>query len=68
MLLSQHQNTGQNGNIKRVNRSSKNGSQLKYLGMTVTNQNLIQEETMRRFNLTTKYCIAKCGYQVQGVH
>jgi hypothetical protein len=44
MLLSRHQNAGQNHNIKIANRSSENVAQLKYLGMTVTNQNLIQEE------------------------
>jgi hypothetical protein len=43
MLLSHHQNVGQNRDIKIANRSFENVSQLKYLGMTVT-QNLIQEE------------------------
>jgi hypothetical protein len=44
MLLSHQQDIGQNQNIKIANRSFENVSQLKYLGMTVTNQNLIQEE------------------------
>jgi hypothetical protein len=44
MLLSRQQNVGQNWDIKIANRSFKNVSQFKYLGMTVTNQNLIQEE------------------------
>jgi hypothetical protein len=43
MLLSRHQNAGQNWNIKIANRLFKNVSQLKYLGTAVTNQNLIQE-------------------------
>jgi hypothetical protein len=50
MLLSRHQNVGQNSNIKIANISFENASQLKYLGTTVTNQNLIQEEIKRRLN------------------
>jgi hypothetical protein len=42
MLLSRHQNTGQNQDINVANRSFENVSQFKYLGTTVTNQNLIQ--------------------------
>jgi hypothetical protein len=41
MLLSCHQNAGQNQDVKIANRTFKNVSQFKYLGMTVTNQNLI---------------------------
>jgi hypothetical protein len=44
MLLSHHQNAGQNHDMKIANRSFKNVSQFKYLGMTVTNQNLTHEE------------------------
>jgi hypothetical protein len=40
MLLSRHQNAGQNHDIERANRSFENVSQLKYFGSTVTNQNL----------------------------
>jgi hypothetical protein len=50
MLLSRHQNVGQNWDIKIANRSFENVSQLRYLGTTVTNQNLIQEEIKRRLN------------------
>jgi hypothetical protein len=50
MLLPHHQNVGQNQNIKIANRSFGNVSQFKYLGTTVTNQNLIQEEIKRRLN------------------
>jgi hypothetical protein len=41
---------GQNHDIKIANRSFENVEQFKYtyLGMTVTNQNLIQEEIKRR--------------------
>jgi hypothetical protein len=40
----------QNHNIKTGTRSSENVAQFKYLGMTVTNQNFINEE-IKRFNL-----------------
>jgi hypothetical protein len=50
MLLSCHQNVGQNRDIKIANRSFGNVSQFKYLGTTVTNQNLSQEENKRRLN------------------
>jgi hypothetical protein len=43
-LLSRHKNAGQNHNIKIGDRSFENVAQFKYLGMTVTNQNLIREE------------------------
>jgi hypothetical protein len=44
MLLSRHQNVGQNRDIRIANRSFENVSQFKYLGPTVTNQNLIEKE------------------------
>jgi hypothetical protein len=50
MLLSRHQNAGQNFNIKRANRCLENVAQFKYLATIVTNQNLIQEEIKRRMN------------------
>jgi hypothetical protein len=50
MLLSRQQNLGPNWDIKVANRSFENVSQFKYLGTTVTNQNLIQEEINRRLN------------------
>jgi hypothetical protein len=50
MLMSQDQNAGQNREIKIGNRSFENVSQFKYLGTTVTYQNLIQEEIKRRLN------------------
>jgi hypothetical protein len=50
MLLSRHQNVGQNRNIKIANTSFKNVAQFKCLGTTVTNQNLIEEEMKRRLN------------------
>jgi hypothetical protein len=50
MLLSRHQNVGQNWDIKIANGSFENVSQFKYLGTTVTNQNLIKEEIKKRLN------------------
>jgi hypothetical protein len=50
MLVSCDQNAGQNWEIKAGNRSFENVPQYKYLGMTVTDQNLILEETRRRLN------------------
>jgi hypothetical protein len=47
MLLTRHQNVGRNRDIKIANRSFENVSQFKYLGTTVTNKNLIQEEIKR---------------------
>jgi hypothetical protein len=48
--VSRDQNAGQTREIKIGNRSFENVSQFKYLGMAVTNQNLIQEEIKRRLN------------------
>jgi hypothetical protein len=62
MLLSRHQDVGQNRDIKRENRSFENVSQFKYLGTTKTNKNLIQEEITRR--LTS--CNA-CYHSVQNL-
>jgi hypothetical protein len=44
MVLSRHQNLGQNWDIKIANRSFENMLQFKYLGTTEANQNLIQIE------------------------
>jgi hypothetical protein len=51
MLLSHRQNEWQNHDIKTANRSFENVAQFNYLGITVTNQNLGEEETNRRLNL-----------------
>jgi hypothetical protein len=47
MLLPRNQNVGLNQDIKIANRLFGNVSQFRYLGMTVTNHNLIQEEIKR---------------------
>jgi hypothetical protein len=41
MLLSRHQNAEQKHDIKIANRCFENVAQFKYVGKTVTNQNLI---------------------------
>jgi hypothetical protein len=50
MLLSRHQSAGQNHDIKIGNIFFQNVAQFRYLGTTITNQNLIQEEIKRRLN------------------
>jgi hypothetical protein len=50
MLLSHHQNSGQNHAIKIGIRNFKNVAQFKYLGTTVKHQNSIQEKSKRRTN------------------
>jgi hypothetical protein len=45
-----YQNPGKNRDINIGNRSFENVSQFKYLGTTVTDQKLIQEEIKRRLN------------------
>jgi hypothetical protein len=56
MLLSCHQNVEQNNDIKIANRCFENVAQFKYLGMTVTNQNFIQEEIKRKLNSDNACC------------
>jgi hypothetical protein len=65
MLLSGHQNAEQNHDIKIANRPFENVAQFKYLGTTVTNQDLIQEESKRnliRAVLTTIHCRPFCVF------
>jgi hypothetical protein len=50
MLLSHRQNAEQNYDIKMANTYFENVEHFKYLGTTVTNQNLIQEEIKRMWN------------------
>jgi hypothetical protein len=49
-MVSRYQNEDQNRDMKRANRSFENTLQNRYLGTTVTNQNLIQTEIKRRLN------------------
>jgi ribosomal protein S2 len=48
MFLYRYQNAGQNYDIKIANRYFENVVEFRYLGTTITNQNLIQEEIKRR--------------------
>jgi hypothetical protein len=50
MLLSHHENAGQNHDIKVANSCSENVAQFRYFETTITNQNLIQEKIKRRMN------------------
>jgi hypothetical protein len=50
MLLSRQQNAGQNHDKKIGNRCFGNVEQFRYLGTTITNQNLIPEEIKRKLN------------------
>jgi hypothetical protein len=50
MLLSHHQKAGRYHNKKTVNRALKNVTWFKYVGLTVTKQNVIQEELKTRAN------------------
>jgi hypothetical protein len=62
MLVSCHNNAGQNRGTNKANRSFENVSQFKYLATSVTNQNLIQEEIKRRLN-----CGNVCYQSVQNL-
>jgi hypothetical protein len=50
ILMSRSQNIGQNHSIKRANRSFEDVVRFKYLGTTLTDQNLMQEDIKRRLN------------------
>jgi hypothetical protein len=55
--VSHYQNVDQSRDIKIAKRSSENGSQFKYFGTTVTDQNLIQDEINKRLNSSNVcYC------------
>jgi ribosomal protein S2 len=47
ILLSCHRNAGRNHDVKIAKRCFENVMHFRYLGMTVTYQNLVQEEIMR---------------------
>jgi hypothetical protein len=50
MIVSYHQNSEQNQNIKIANELFENVAKFKYLGMALTNQNDIHDEIKRRLN------------------
>jgi hypothetical protein len=51
MIISRHPNSGQNQNIRIVNKLFEKMSKFKYLGMTLTNQNDIHDEIKSRLDL-----------------
>jgi hypothetical protein len=50
MIMSRHQNSGQNQKIRIANESFANVAIFKYLGTTLTNQNDIHDEIRSRLN------------------
>jgi hypothetical protein len=48
--MSRNQNAGRSDNMKLDNRSCKMADEFKYLEITLTNQNSIQEEIKSRLN------------------
>jgi hypothetical protein len=55
MIMSRHQNSGQNQNIRIANESFENVTTFKYFGMTLTNQNDIPDEIKSRLNSGNTY-------------
>jgi hypothetical protein len=56
MIMSRHPNSGQNQNIRIANESFENMTKFKYLGTTLTNQNVIHDEIKSRLNSGNGYC------------
>jgi hypothetical protein len=50
MIMSRHQNSGQNQNIRIANESFENVAKFKYIGTTLTNYNDIHDDIKSRLN------------------
>jgi hypothetical protein len=61
-IISCHQNSGRNQNIRIANESFENVAKFKHLGMTLTNKNDIHDEIKSRVNLGNT-----CYYSVQNL-
>jgi hypothetical protein len=62
MIMSRHQNSRQNQNVKIANESFENVTKFKYWGATLTNQNGIHNEIKSRLNSGNA-----CYYSVQNL-
>jgi hypothetical protein len=62
MIMSHHQNSGQNQNIRIANELFENMTQFKYFGTILTNQNDIHDEVKSRLNSGNA-----CYYSVQNL-
>jgi hypothetical protein len=62
MIMSRHPNSGQNQNIRIANQSFENVATHKYVGTTLTNQDVIYEEVKSRLNSGNA-----CSHSVQNL-
>jgi hypothetical protein len=56
MIMTHHQNLGQDENIRIANEAFENVAKFKHFGMTLTNQNGIHDEIKSRLNSRNAWC------------